>query len=152
VAMSQRSASREDIAELVERCVDSAAALIRGDVRGYLSLIRHAEDYTLLPPFGGPARRGFDTSDHAVEALQRFFTGGEAAIDVVETYASGDLVVLVLIEQQHGEVGGLPDQDWTLRVTLVFRREADEWLLIHRHADPLSHEISLEQAAEIARG
>jgi ketosteroid isomerase-like protein len=65
---------------------------------------------------------------------------------------SGDLVVLVAIERQHGEVGGLPDQDWSLRVTLVFRREGTGWRLAHRHADPLVHEITAEQFASIARG
>jgi ketosteroid isomerase-like protein len=57
-----------------------------------------------------------------------------------------------MIERQHGEVGGLPDQGWPLRVTQVYRREAGEWLLVHRHADPLVHRIGLEQAAALARG
>jgi ketosteroid isomerase-like protein len=62
------------------------------------------------------------------------------------------LVVLVAIERQHGEVGGLPDQDWSLRVTLVFRRDGSEWRLVHRHADPLVRGISPELLAAIARG
>jgi ketosteroid isomerase-like protein len=57
----------------------------------------------------------------------------------------------VLIERQRVEVGGLPTQDWPLRVTLVFRREAGEWRLAHRHADPLVHGVGLEQAAMLAR-
>ena len=57
-----------------------------------------------------------------------------------------------MIERQHGEVGGLPEQDWSLRVTQVYRREGSEWRLVHRHADPLVNSISLEQAAAIARG
>jgi ketosteroid isomerase-like protein len=37
-------------------------------------------------------------------------------------------------------------------VTLVFRREGGGWRLAHRHATPLVHPISLEQAAALARG
>ncbi len=43
----------------------------------------------------------------------------------METYTSGDLAVLVVIERQHGTIGGLPEQDWSLRVTWVFRRTAE---------------------------
>jgi ketosteroid isomerase-like protein len=84
--------------------------------------------------------------------MERYFRSGESELELVQSYASGDMVVLVMIERQHGEVGGLPDQDWSLRVTLVYRREGSEWRLAHRHADPLVHGISLEQAAAIARG
>jgi len=46
----------------------------------------------------------------------------------------------------------MPDQDWSLRVTLVFLREGPEWRLVHRHADPLVHAISMEHMAVLARG
>jgi ketosteroid isomerase-like protein len=105
-----------------------------------------------MAPFGGAPRHGFDTSAENLAELERYFTDGESELELVESYASGELAVLVLIERQHGRVGGLPDQDWSLRVTLVFRREGSEWQLVHRHADPLLKGISLEQAAEIARG
>jgi ketosteroid isomerase-like protein len=150
--MPKERITDEDIAELVSRCADSAVAIINGDMRTYVRLITHAEDYTLLPPFGGPPRHGFDSSDEALAALSDFFTAGESEVEVAASYASGDLVVLALIERQHAEVGGLPDQDWSLRVTLVFRREDGGWELVHRHADPLVHEIGIQQAARIARG
>jgi ketosteroid isomerase-like protein len=70
----------------------------------------------------------------------------------VESYASGDIAVLVAIERQHGEVSGMPDQDWSLRVTLVFRRQGAQWWLVHRHADPLVHAISMEHMSVLARG
>jgi len=150
--MARSGITEADVADLVQRCQDAAAALIRGDVRSYLGLFVHADDYTLIPPFGGAPRHGFDASEDAVEQLSHFFTGGEAQVDVVQSYVSGDFVVLVLIERQHGKVGGLPDQDWSLRVTMLFRREGDDWRLVHRHADPLVHEIDLRRAAALARG
>ena len=86
-------------------------------------------------------------------ALAQFFRGGEAKVEVVETYTSGDLAVLVVIERQHGTIGDLPEQDWSLRVTWVFRRTAEsEWELVHRHADALVHAIDHERLGVLARG
>ena len=70
----------------------------------------------------------------------------------MQAYASADLVVLVIIERQQIAVADLPEQDWSLRVTLVYRRAGDGWQLAHRHADPLAKGITVEQAAAIARG
>ena len=149
--MAHENATNEELAELIRRTTEAASALIRGDIRTYITLAPHAEDYTLMDPFGGEPTRGFDASSESLEALERFFQGGEAELEVVESYTSGDLVVLVVIERQHGQVGDLPDQDWSLRVTCVFRREGSEWRQVHRHADPLVHSISLEQLAALAR-
>ena len=150
--MAHGNVTDDELAELIRHTAEAASALIRGDIRRYLTFIKHADDYTLMEPFGGEPRRGFDASDEALDALARYFRGGEAELEVVQSYASGDLVVLVVVERQHGEVGGLPDQDWSLRVTLVFRRDGSEWRLVHRHADPLVHGISPELSAAIARG
>jgi ketosteroid isomerase-like protein len=150
--MAQSTVSEEEIAALIQRTADAAKTYIRGDMRMYFTLIQAEDDYTLMSPFGGEPERGVATSPERLDALERFFQGGEAELEVVATYASGDLVVLVVIERQHGEVGGLPDQDWSLRVTWVFRRDGGEWRQVHRHADPLVHPISLEQLAALARG
>lgn len=61
------------------------------------------------------------------------------------------MVVRAGIERAHVAVGGLPAQHWALRVTLVFRRAGDRWLLAHRHADPLVAGIGLAQAATLAQ-
>ena len=151
--MSGRTATDAELDELASRTAEATSALIRGDARRYFTLVSHAEDFTLMSPWGGDPSRGFDDSDEAVEALAQFFRSGEATLDVVQSYASGDLAVLVLIERQRGEIGELPEQDLSLRVTLVFRRSADtDWRLVHRHADPLVHAIDLEQLAKLLRG
>ncbi len=83
----------------------------------------------------------------------QFFRGGEAKVELVETYAAGPLVVLVVIERQHGTIGDLPEQDWSLRVTWVFRRtEESDWEVVHRHADALVHAIDHERLGALARG
>jgi ketosteroid isomerase-like protein len=150
--MAHENVSDDDVSVLIERCAEAASAFIRGNMRRYVDLIEHGHDYTLLAPFGGEPRRGFDASEEALDATARYFRGGEAEQEVLATYASGNLVVLVVIERQHGEVGGLPDQDLSLRVTLVFRRDNGVWKQVHRHADPLVHGIDLERLAALARG
>ena len=147
------TATDQELADLVRRVTEAAEALIRGDIEGYVARIKHADDYTLMSPYGGPVTRGFDDSDEALAALARFFRGGEAEVELVETYAAGGLVVLVVIERQRGTVGDLPEQDWSLRVTWVFRRTADsDWELVHRHADALVHSIDHERLGALARG
>ena len=42
-----------DITELVGSTAEAASAYIRGDIRRYLTLIKHGDDYTLMPPYGG---------------------------------------------------------------------------------------------------
>src|ERR671938_1276554 len=137
--MAHRNVTDEELAQLIRRTAEAASALIRGDIRTYLTLIPHADDYTLMDPFGGEPTRGFDPSSEHLEALERFFQGGEAKLEVVESYTSEDVVVLVVIERQHGRVGGLSEQDLSLRVTWVFRREGSEWRQVHRYVDPLVH-------------
>jgi ketosteroid isomerase-like protein len=146
------SVTNKDVANLARRTAEANAALVRGDIDGYLTLIKHAKDYTLMAPFGGAPTRGFDTSSEHRAAMARFFKSGTFDQDVIASYASGDLIVLVTIERVRAEVGGLPEQDWSLRVTQVFRREQAEWQLVHRHADPLVNGISLDRAAALARG
>jgi ketosteroid isomerase-like protein len=141
-----------DVAGLIARMDDAADAYIRGDHRHYFSLFDHPDDYTLMPPYGGETRRGFGLTDEEIEEGGRFFESGEARLDVEHWYASGNLVVLCAIERQHGVVGGRPDQDWSLRVTIVFRRDGDRWQIVHRHADPLVREIPFDHCAELARG
>ena len=150
--MSQQPITEQDLAALIERVSIAARAYIGGDMDTYFSLIHHADDFTLMSPFGGEPERGFDTSPERIAALKQFFRGGEAEVEVVQTYVSGDLVVLVVVERQRGEVGGLPEQDWSLRVTWVFRRSASDWEQVHRHADALVHPISMDQLSALARG
>ena len=143
-------------AELVYRSQEAVRAFMRGDVPTYLSFIDVADDFTLMQPFGGEVTRGFNRSPEWAKGIADYFKGGEADVELVQSYASGDkpgdIAVLVTIEHQHAKVGGLPDQQWPLRVTLVFRHGEADWELVHRHADLTVKRITLEQAAAMARG
>jgi ketosteroid isomerase-like protein len=122
---------------------EANSALVRGDIDTYLALIEHANDYTLMAPFEGSPTRGFDASPAHRAAMARFFKSGTLHQEVVAAYDSADLVVLVTIERIRAVVDELPEQDWSLRSTQVFRHEGSKWKFVHRHADPLVSGITL---------
>ena len=151
--LAARSAANTDgIAEVITLAAEKNAAFMRGDMERWSKLVRIAPDFTLMQPFGGPASHGFDASPQRLAEMSRYFRKGKTQLEVAQTLSSGELVVLVMIERQTGEVGGLPEQDWSLRVTEAYRKAGSEWELVHRHADALVHRISLEQLSGLARG
>jgi ketosteroid isomerase-like protein len=146
-------ATDAEVRQLTLRADQAHEALMRGDVERYRALIEYADDFVLMSPFGGKPSRAADLSSERWASIARFFKDGKnSSLELVQAYRSADMVVLAVIERTHVEVGGLPGQHWALRVTLVFRREGGDWLLAHRHADPLAEGISVAQAAAIARG
>jgi ketosteroid isomerase-like protein len=142
----------QTIADLVRRSAEANAALMRGEITKYYEAIPHTDDFMLMSPFGGKPTRASELTAERIEAMGRFFKNGTFEQELLQAYGSADMVVLAIIERPHVEVGGLPAQNWPLRVTLVYRREGAEWRLVHRHADPLVKGVSREQAAALARG
>ena len=143
---------KSEAAVLIERSAEANAALMRGDVDRYRALVPVSRDFTLMSPFGGAPTHGPGLTDERWEAMRRFFRNGTLRQELVQSYATADMIVLATIERAHVEVGGLPAQDWALRVTLVYRRAGTGWQLVHRHADPLAGGVSVAQAAALARG
>jgi ketosteroid isomerase-like protein len=137
---------------LIARSQEANDALVHGDGARYGALVPLAADFTLMSPFGGRPSRGSYSPERWNE-IGRFFKNGTLRQELVQAYSSPDIITLATIEHVQGvEVGGLAAQDWSLRVTQVYRRVGSEWQLVHRHADPLGNGISLEQAAALGRG
>jgi hypothetical protein len=73
--VAHENGTNEELAALIRRTTEAAKAYIRGDMRTYFALIRHADDYTLMAPFGGEPTRGFeDPSPERLEALGRYIS------------------------------------------------------------------------------
>jgi ketosteroid isomerase-like protein len=140
----------ENLNELVARAEEAADAWVRGDMDRYLDLVHHARGFTLLPPTGGPASRHEDRAGE-FRGWESYFADGEATYEHVMTHAWGDTVVLIMTERQHGRVGDLPDQDLSVRATHVYRRVGGDWLLVHRHADPLVSTMSPDELHALLR-
>jgi ketosteroid isomerase-like protein len=144
--------TQDDTADLAALSTQAYTALMRGDAEAYAAIMKHTRDFTLMHPFGGKVVHGFDESSEHLAKLGSFFRNGDFRQEIIQSINSDDVAVLVTIEHQSVEVGGLAKQPWPLRVTLVFQREHGDWKLAHRHADPLVHGISVDQSAALARG
>ncbi|QAY76001.1 nuclear transport factor 2 family protein [Sphingosinicella sp. BN140058] len=142
----------EEVARLAADTAEANAALMRGDVDRHRAIVALSDDFTLMSPFGGSPSRGRDLTREDWDRIGRFFRNGTFEQELVESYATDGMIVLVLIERTHVQVGGLPAQPWALRVTLVYTRAGDRWQLAHRHADPLANGLDLAAAASLARG
>lgn len=136
--------------EFVAEAEEAASAYVRGDMERYLELVHHDDQFTLMPPFGGPAGR-HKQRDEAVRDSAGFIQDGEARLENVVVHAWGDTLVVAMIERQHGLVAGRADQPASLRVTHVYRRVDDDWQLVHRHADPLVEEMPLDDLLAMMR-
>jgi ketosteroid isomerase-like protein len=148
--MDHTDALDQCVTDLVQRAADGNAAFMNGDMRRWLALTPFGADFSLMSPFGGWSNRGFDSAPERLEAMARMFKSGTTDLEVVSSHASPDMIVLAVVERQRAVIGPLAEQDWSLRVTLVYRRNGSGWDLVHRHADPLVRTIPLETLAAIA--
>jgi hypothetical protein len=69
----------------------------------------------------------------------------------VSKYVTSELGYIVEIEHYQAKVGGSEEViPVSLRCTTVFRREADGWKIVHRHADPITTPRIAESVAQSA--
>ena len=151
-APSEEGTAVDPVKSVEETYSRANAALLRGDAQTWSKLAPLDNHFVLFSPFGGTPSRYADYTPERIERMGRFFKGGSFSQEVVQAFATDDMIVLATIERTNIEVGGLPRQDWALRVTSVFTRDGKTWKLAHRHADPLVEDVPVPESARLARG
>lgn len=111
------------------------------------------EDMTLFGPFGGEVVRGSGELEGRQSRAESLFGGGTGRCEVVKTFVGGNIVTVVQVERNEARVGGAMDpQAWVLRTTQVFELRGQNWVRLHRHADPLIHFRPPRTTFALARG
>lgn len=114
------------------------AAIIKGDQSEYLALFSAAEDVTLGNPFGPFGRGRKNVEERLAIAASKYRDGRNAHVELIEKYVSETLACIAEVESGESKVAGSGEMTkLSIRVTSVFRLEAGNWKLVHRHADPL---------------
>ena len=106
-----------------------------------------APDMSIFGPFGGElVKGGPDFWAQQKRLSERLFHGGSGTCELVKAIASGNLLVLIMLERNQVKFEGHTEpHPWVLRTTQVFRRDGDRWLRLHRHADPLIDRHSVDE-------
>jgi ketosteroid isomerase-like protein len=128
-----------DIAQAIERYHSACDAFATGDPAPIKALYARTDDVLLANPFGGSSH-GWEAVSHALDdASSTFRDGKPVRFEELARHASADLVAVFEREHWETKVRGRDDlSPFDLRVTTTFRREADGWKLVGRHADPLT--------------
>jgi len=135
-----------DFEQFMKRREEVARAYVRGDAAPLGRIVTHVSPATFFAPRGG-YRQGADevwsTYDHDAALFE---PGGDSSFEILQMAASENVGYWVGLQRatarMHGSTEAIP---MSLRVTEVFRREGDEWKLVHRHADPLASEPEEKQ-------
>jgi hypothetical protein len=149
------SAPQEDAAlvqKLLVQGEDASRRWINGDSTGYANLMVHTDRLTIFGPLGGPSPMGWnDRFARAQVAGARQFQGGIlSTVELVQSYVSDSLVVVVKIERNKVRVAGRNQpEEWDERSTEVYAREGLDWKIVHRHSDPLTERRTLDQTLEL---
>jgi len=124
----------------IEASHKALAAILKGDQSGYLGLFSAAEDVTLGNPFGPFGRGRKNVEARLAIAASKYRDGRNTKVELIEKYVSEHLACVAEVESGEAKVAGSEEMTKiSVRVTSVFRLEAEHWkLLVHRHADPLA--------------
>lgn len=141
--------------QLLTQDEDASRRWMNGDSTGYANLMAHSDRLRIFGPLGGASPIGWsDGFARAQAAGARQFLGGiSSTVELVQSYVSDSLVVIVKIERNKVRLAGREQpEEWVERATEVYAREGSEWKIVHRHSDPLVEHRSLAQTLDLLRG
>ena len=123
----------EFIAWVKTRLHDAELALHNGDAAPRRALWSQTEPVSVLGAWRNAV--GQQELDELFDALAKSFSDCTSfAFELQACDVVGDMAYTVGLEHTTASVNGEP-RSYTLRATQVYRREAGEWKVAHRHGD-----------------
>ena len=135
--------SQNDLDGIIAAYDEALQSFVRGDPSPVADLYSRRDDVTLANPLG-PPQRGRASVEQAIAAAAANFRGGAVHADEVSRYSTPDVGYVVRMERYDVRLAGSEDTARiVLRATMIFRREGNDWRIVHRHADPIATVQSL---------
>ncbi len=128
----------DDFDAMIDETRRALDQFVRGDPEPMLSRFSRRDDVTLANPLG-PPRRGRGEVDEASRSAAAHFRDGTCRYETVSKVVTSELAYILEIERFEAKLDGRDEVSaGSLRVTMIFRREGDDWKIVHRHADPIT--------------
>ena len=108
---------------------------VQGRPGAFQALWSRADDVTLCGGFGGVERGWKNVTDRLSWVSKKYSTGTRSR-EKISRMVGADFAYLVQTEVIHSRLASqVEPSTQEFRATMVFRREADGWRIVHRHAD-----------------
>jgi ketosteroid isomerase-like protein len=108
---------------------------VQGRPAAFQALWSHADDVTLCGGFGG-VERGWQNVTDRLSWVSKKYSDGTRTREEISRMVGAEFAYLVQKEVIRSRVASQAEPSTEeLRATMVFRREADGWRIVHRHAD-----------------
>jgi ketosteroid isomerase-like protein len=107
----------------------------QGRPAAFKDLWSHSDDVSICGAFGG-VESGWDKVGSRLDWASSQFSEGTRSREEIRSAVGTEFAYLVQTEHIRFRIPGRTEPSTLdLRVTMVFRREADGWRIVHRHAD-----------------
>jgi ketosteroid isomerase-like protein len=122
--------------EMMPRITAAETALHNGDAGPRFDMWSHTDPVTVFGAAFSPI--GWSEVGPLFEKIASHFSDCRSCEwEVVAADVGQDFAYLLAIERVTASVAGSEPTPYQLRSTTIFRRENDEWKIVHRHADPI---------------
>ena len=127
-----------DFEQFMQRREEASRAYVQGDAEPLNRIVARVSPATFFPPRGGYQHGTTEVAATYERDATLFAPGSDSSIEVLDMAASDGIAYWVGFMRSTVRMRGSAEPiPMNLRVTEVFRREGDEWKLVHRHADML---------------
>jgi ketosteroid isomerase-like protein len=128
----------EEFRRTLEQVQAANESMMAGDSGPWMALLSPGDDVVLLGASGGVVHDRAALAARFDRTAQAYSGGERLSGERLATWVGADLACTVEVERHEGvRLAGHAPATTAYRVTHLFRREADGWKVVLRHADPL---------------
>lgn len=128
----------DDFEQFMKQREQAARAYVRGDAVPLGRMTARTSPATFFSPWGDYCQGAEDVWSRYERDAAAFEPGSDSSFEILHMAAGDGIAYWVGFQRATARMRGSPTPvQFNLRVTEVFRREAGQWKMIHRHADEL---------------